>query len=86
MGELLAREKSASRVAAAASVRADVGHPMTVLVAKNEGLDDRGMAMVFSFQQRLREVTSTGHNQSILTDSLWIGDGVLIEYFRQRLW
>jgi hypothetical protein len=86
LGEVFSREKSASHVAAIALIRADVRNPMTVLVAKNEGLDDRDLRMLFRLQQWLRAVAITGRDRSILTDSLWVGEAGLIEYSRQRLW
>jgi hypothetical protein len=86
LAEVFSREKSASHVAATALIKADMGNSMIVLVAKNEGLDDRDMEMVFRLQQWLRAIAITGQLQSIQTDSLWVGDGGLIEYSRQRLW
>lgn len=97
LGELLAREKSplqqfnrtdSKHVAAAGWIDRDNDDPMTVLVAKNEGLDNRDTRMLGRLQSWSRAIASTGRPPAIRTDALWIGNKTgegLLEYSRSRL-
>src|SRR5436305_327681 len=97
LSEVLAREKShvqqsnrtdSKHVAAAAWIDRDGNDPITVLVAKNEGLDNRDSRMSARLQSWSRAIASTGRPPTILTDALWIGNETgegLLEYSRSRL-
>ena len=96
LGEVFSREKSSSQqqqrrnsehVAATAWLNPDTTSPLTVLVAKNGGLDDRDRKMASQLQLWLRTVAVTGRHPSILTDIIWKGkDFGLVDYSRSRLW
>jgi hypothetical protein len=96
LAEVFSREKSSahcrgrkdsSHVAATAWIEADArsGSPLTVIVAKNEGLDARDREMMSRLQIWLRAVSLTGQDRSAQTDKVWIGDGGLVNYSRSRL-
>jgi hypothetical protein len=97
LGEVLAREKShvqqsvrndSKHVAATAWISGDEKFPITVLLAKNEGLDNRDSRMAARLQSWLRAIAATGRPSPIQADTLWIGsengEG-LLEYSRSRL-
>lgn len=97
LGEVQAREKShvqqskrmdSKHVAAAAWIDRNDNNPITVLVAKNEGLDNRDCIMSVRLQSWSRAIAATGRPPSIRTDVLWIGSETgegLLEYSRTRL-
>jgi hypothetical protein len=96
LAEVFSREKSSaqcrgrrdsSHVAATAWIEADArsGSPLTVIVAKNEGLDDLDQNMSSKLQKWLRAVSVTGRDRTAQTDKLWIGDGGLVDYSRSRV-
>jgi hypothetical protein len=96
LAELFSREKSSaqcqgrkdsSHVAATAWIEADVrsGFPLTVIVAKNEGLDARDRDMLSRLSVWLRAVSITGQDRSAQADKIWIGDGGLVDYSRSRV-
>jgi hypothetical protein len=96
LAEVFSREKSSaqcrgrkdsSHVAATAWIEADVrsGAPLTVLVAKNEGLDELDRNVLSKLQRWLRAVSVTGQDRTAQADKLWIGDGGLVDYSRNRL-
>lgn len=94
LGEVFAREKSSAKcrsredskhVAATAWIRAENGSPLTVIVAKNEGLDDQDLRMLSRLQQWLRLVSITSQDRSVHTDKIWTDDDGLIAYSRSRL-
>jgi hypothetical protein len=91
LSEVLAREKTADspkHVAAAAWVDSNHDSPTTILLAKNEGLDDRDRKMSTVLQIWLRAVSATGKAPVIENDTLWAGvagsEG-LVGYSRCRL-
>ena len=96
-GEVFARKKSfvqqinrkdSKHIAAAAWINGDHKFPITILLAKNEGLDDRDSRMSTRLQSWFRAIAATGRLSPIRIDSIWIGnkteDG-LLEYSRSRL-
>jgi hypothetical protein len=96
LAEVFSREKSSaqcrgrkdsSHVAATAWIESDAksGSPLTVIVAKNEGLDARDREILSRLQVWLRAVSVTGQDRSAQTDKIWIGDGGLVDYSRNRL-
>lgn len=97
LGELLAREKSSiqqssrtdsKHVAAAAWIDRDDGDHVTVLMAKNDGLDDYDRKISRRLQSWSRAIALTGRSPEIRTDALWIGNETgegLLEYSRSRL-
>lgn len=96
LAEVFSREKSlpqsshrqdSEHVTATAWIEPDAKHPLTVIVAKNKDfLDKRDMKMLVRLKQWLRIVAITGHHRLIQTDSIWAGEGGLVEYSRGRLW
>lgn len=79
--------QDSEHIAAAAWIKPDDGHPLTVIVAKNRGfLDDRNLKMLAKLEQWFRLVAITSHDRSAQTDKIWAGDGGLVEYSRDRLW
>jgi hypothetical protein len=97
LAELFSREKSspgcrsrqdAKHVAATAWINPDyeTGEALMVIVAKNEGLDDRDVRMLVRLQEWLRDVAATGRVQSAQNDKLWTGNEGLVEFSRSRLW
>jgi len=97
LGEVLAREKSnvqksdrkdAKHVAATAWINCYVEDPITILIAKNEGLDNRDNRMAGRIQSWSRAIAATSRPPAIRTDALWIGNETgegLLEYSRTRL-
>ncbi|KAJ4297504.1 hypothetical protein N0V90_005396 [Kalmusia sp. IMI 367209] len=95
LGEVFSREKSSfqhgsrqgsKHVAATAWIGSNTKSPLTIILAKNEGLDDRDRKMSSQLQLWLRTVAATGRHPSVLADILWIRDVGLVEYSRSRLW
>lgn len=96
LAEVFSREKSfpqssnrqdSEHVTATAWIKSDAKHPLTIIVAKNKGfLDERDVKMLVRLKQWLRVVAITGRDRSIQTDSIWAGDGGLVEFSRGRLW
>lgn len=95
LAELFSREKSSGRhgnregskhIAATAWIRSDTKASLTIVVAKNEGLDDRDREMSSKLQSWFRAVAATGRPSPILVDEIWIGDRGLVAYSRGRLW
>jgi hypothetical protein len=97
LSEVLAREKTAhsrqkqskaKHVAAAAWINSDYDSPITILLAKNEGLDERDHRLLGRLQTWLRAISATGKAPAIGKDVIWVGladkEG-LIEYSRSRL-
>jgi hypothetical protein len=96
LAEVFSREKSSahcrgrkdsSHVAATAWIEADArsGFPLTVIVAKNGGLDGLDRNLLSRLQIWLRAVSVTGQDRTAQTDKIWIGDGGLVDYSRSRL-
>lgn len=97
LAELLARDKSAAQglsrmdskhVAAAAWIKGTGEEPATILIAKNEGLDDRDRRMLDRLEMWLRVIASTGRVPDVQSDHLWVGSSQwegLLEYYRNRL-
>ena len=97
LAELLSRQKSsaecrggqaAKHISAAAWISPDTESPdpLIVIIAKNEGLDDRDLEMLARLQRWLRAVAATGRVPLVQTDRLWIKDECLVAYSRGRLW
>ncbi|KAL7969223.1 hypothetical protein HDV63DRAFT_66176 [Trichoderma sp. SZMC 28014] len=95
LGEVFSREKSfvqhgnrqgSKHVAATAWIRPGIKSPLTIILAKNEGLDDRDRKMSSQLQVWFRAVAATSRHPSIQIDIIWIGDTGLVEYSRNRLW
>jgi len=95
LAEILAREKSPRRgssqsdsrhVAATLCLRPIESSPLTILVAKNGGLDNTDRKILSSLQLWLQLVSKTQRPPPTQTDLLWTGDGGLLEYSRGRLW
>jgi hypothetical protein len=97
LAELFSREKSspgcrsrqdAQHVAATAWINTgdETGEALTVIVAKNEGLDDRDVKMLARLQRWLRNVADTGRVKPAQTDELWVGNEGLVAFSRSRLW
>lgn len=96
LAEVFSHEKSflqssnrqdSEHVAATAWIRSDAKRPLTVIVAKNRGfLDERDVNMLARLKRWLRIVAVTGCTRLVQTDSIWAGDGGLVEYSRGRLW
>ncbi|KAJ6193713.1 hypothetical protein J3E72DRAFT_433743 [Bipolaris maydis] len=97
LSEVLAREKTsklhlkqstAKHVAAAAWINPSCQHPTTILLAKNEGLDERDRKLLGGLQTWLRVISMTGRAPSKEKDLLWDSradkEG-LIGYSRLRL-
>ncbi len=94
LGEIFSREKSdvqhgsrqgSKHVAATAWIRSATQSPLTIILAKNEGLDDRDRKMASQLQVWFRTVAATGRHSPVPTDIIWIGDTGLVEYSRGRL-
>jgi hypothetical protein len=97
LSEVLAREKTANsrqkqskakHVAAAAWIHSDYDSPTTILLAKNEGLDERDLRLLARLQIWLRAILATGKAPAIEKDTIWVGladKQGLIEYSRCRL-
>lgn len=97
LSEVLAREKTPSwcskksdpkHVAAAAWINSDYDRPTTILLAKNEGFDDRDRKILARLQVWLRAISATGKPPAIDKDTIWIGSGGgegLVEYYHCRL-
>ena len=94
LGEIFSREKSdihhgsrqgSKHVAATALIRPAPQSPLTIILAKNEGLDDRDRKMSSQLQVWFRTVAATGRHPSVPADIIWIGDNGLVEYSRGRL-
>ncbi|KAF2117310.1 hypothetical protein BDV96DRAFT_644734 [Lophiotrema nucula] len=94
LGEFFSREKSSvqhgsrqgsKHVAATAWIGPGTKSPLTIILAKNEGLDDRDRKMSSHLQLWLRTVAATGRHSSLLVDIIWIGEIGLIEYSCGRL-
>lgn len=79
-------QKGAKHVAAAAWIKPGIKCPLIVILAKNEGLDDRDREMAARLQLWLRTVAGTGRHSSVATDIIWIGKLGLVEYSGGRLW
>lgn len=95
LGEVFSREKSSvqdrggqgsKHIAATAWIRPGTTSPLTVILAKNEGLDDRDRKMSSQLQLWLRTVAGTGRHSPVVADVMWIGGIGLVEYSRSRLW
>lgn len=95
LAEVFSREKSvphngnredSKHIAATAWVEAEGDSPLTVIVAKNEGLDKQDLGLLSTLQVWLRAVALTGKVPSQRTDRLWTGPRGLLEYSRRRLW
>jgi hypothetical protein len=95
LAEVLAREKSPCRnysqrdsrhIAAALLLKSTPTSPLTILVAKNGGLDDTDQKILSRLQVWLRAVSHTQQSPPTRTDPFWIGDKGLLEYSRRRLW
>jgi hypothetical protein len=95
LGEIFSREKSSiehgnrqgsKHVAATAWIGPDTKSPLTIILAKNEGLDDRDLRMSSQLQLWFRTVAATGRHPPVPTDIIWIGDTGLVQYSRGRLW
>lgn len=95
LGETFSREKSSvqhssrqgsKHVAATAWIRPGTKSSLTIILAKNEGLDDRDRKMSSQMQLWFRTVAATGRPSPVLADIIWIGDNGLVEYSRGRLW
>jgi hypothetical protein len=80
LSEVLAREKTsnprlkqstAKHVAAAAWVNSKCDSPMTILLAKNEGLDERDRRLLGKLQTWLRAISATGKAPLKENDLLW---------------
>lgn len=78
-------QQGSKHIAAAAWIEAEAESPVTILVAKNEGLDDRDHKMSSQLQLRLRTVAATGRHSPVTTDMMWHGQMGLVEYSRGRL-
>lgn len=94
LGEVFAREKSSAKcrgredskhVAATAWIGAEAGSPLTIIVAKNEGLDDQDLRMLSRLQRWLQLVSIAGQDRSVNTDKIWTDDGGLVDYSRSRI-
>ena len=95
LAEVFAREKSSiqrgskegsKHVAATAWIRPSANAPLTIMLAKNEGLDDRDRKMTSQLQLWLRTIAATGRHSSVSADILWKGDMGLVAFSRSRLW
>jgi hypothetical protein len=94
-GEIFSREKSSAQhgsrqgskhVAATAWIRPGTKCPLIIILAKNEGLDDRDRKMSSRLQLWFRAVAASGRCSPVVTDIIWNGDTGLVEYSRSRLW
>ncbi|KAF2030461.1 hypothetical protein EK21DRAFT_111983 [Setomelanomma holmii] len=95
LGELFSREKSSRKhggqqgskyVAALGWIRPSTTSPLTIILAKNEGLDDPDLRMRSQLQLWLRTVSLTGQYPRFASDLIWTGDNGLVVYSRGRLW
>ena len=95
LGELFSRKKSSilhgsregsKHVAATAWINPGTRSPLTIILAKNGGLDDRDWEMSSQLQLWFRTFAATGRYSPLPADVLWIGDTGLVDYSRSRLW
>ena len=95
LGEVFSCEKSSvqhgsrqgsEHVAATAWIRPGTKSSLTIILAKNGGLDDRDRKISSQLQLWFRTVAATGRHPPVLSDIMWIGDNGLVEYSRGRLW
>ncbi|KAI9802420.1 MAG: hypothetical protein M1825_002804 [Sarcosagium campestre] len=78
--------QGSKHVAATAWIRPGTKSSLTIMVAKNEGLDDRDRKMSSQMQLWFRTLAATGRHSPVPADIFWIGKNGLVEYSRGRLW